>query len=269
MFDYIDIHSHLNFPDFDKDRGDVIKKMTDEKIGTICIGADLKTSRECVELANKYKNIWATIGVHPNDGMEDFNERDYLKLVENKKVVGIGECGLDYFRIKEELEIEKKRQKILFEKQIQFAIQNNLPLMIHCRDLPHRSFTEAGAYEDILEILNFYKKGNPELKGNVHFFIGDKEIAKKFIDIDFTISFSGVITFANNYNETIKYVPINKIMADTDSPFVAPAPFRGKRNEPLYIKEIVKRISDIKELDFNTARKQMVQNAFNMFKLQN
>ncbi|MEK7182501.1 MAG: TatD family hydrolase [Patescibacteria group bacterium] len=263
-FNYIDIHSHLNFPDFDSDREDVIKKMTDEKIGTICVGADLKTSRECVELANKNENIWATIGVHPNDDDEDFREENFQTLLGSsasklERVVGIGECGLDYFRIKGEPENEKKRQKNLFEKQIQFAIKNNLPLMIHSRD----------SYDDILNILNSYKKENSKLKGNIHFFVGNKEVAKKFIEIDFTISFSGVITFSNDYDEAVKYVPIDKIMPDTDSPFVAPVPFRGKRNEPFHVKEIVKRISDIKELDFNTARKQMVQNAFNMFKLQN
>lgn len=256
-FNYFDIHSHLNFPDFDKDREDVIKKMTDEKIGTICVGADLKTSRESVELANKHGNIWATIGVHPNDSNEDFDEKDYLEFVKNKRVVGVGECGLDYFRIKGEPISEKKRQKDLFEKQIQFAIKNDLPLMIHGRD----------SYDDILEILNFYKKKNSNLKGNVHFFTGTKEIAKKFIEIGFTISFSGVITFTNDYDEAVKYVPIDKIMPDSDSPFVAPAPFRGKRNEPFYIKEIVKRIAEIKGLDFETTKEQMVKNAINTFKL--
>ncbi|MFA5838776.1 MAG: TatD family hydrolase [Candidatus Paceibacterota bacterium] len=268
-FNYFDIHSHLNFPDFDKDREDVIKKMIDEKIGTICVGADLKTSKECVELANKHENIWATIGVHPNDNKEDFDEENFQELLRGStsneglslskvsKVVGIGECGLDYFRIKGEPENEKKRQKNLFEKQIQFAINNDLPLMIHSRD----------AYDDILDILNSYKKENPNLKGNIHFFVGDKNIAKKFFDIDFAISFSGVITFTNDYNETIEYAPIEKIMPDSDSPFVAPAPFRGKRNEPIYIKEIVKKIAEIKKLDIEVTKKQMVRNAVNTFKL--
>lgn len=256
-FNYFDIHSHLNFPDFDKDREDVIKKMIDEKIGTICVGADLKTSRESVELANKYENIWATIGVHPNDSTENFDDENYLELVKNKKVVGIGECGLDYFRIKREPVSEKKRQKDLFEKQIQFAIKNDLPLMIHARD----------AYDDILDILTFYKKENSKLKGNIHFFVGNKNIAKRFFDIDFTISFSGVITFTNDYNETIEYVPLGKIMPDGDSPFVAPVPFRGKRNEPIYIKEIVKKIAEIKKYDLEEVKKQMVKNAINSFGL--
>ena len=156
-------------------------------------------------------------------------------------------------------QVEVKRQKILFERQIQFAIQNNLPLMVHCRN----------SYIDVLDILNFYKKESPELKGNIHFFVGDKEVAKKFIDIDFTISFSGVITFTNDYDEVVKYIPIDKIMVDTDSPFVAPAPFRGKRNEPLYVKEIVKRIAEIKNLDIEIVKKQLVQNAVNTFSLKN
>ncbi|TSD03005.1 MAG: TatD DNase family protein [Parcubacteria group bacterium Athens0714_16] len=257
-FNYIDIHSHLNFPDFDKDREDVIDKMKSEGIGTICVGADLKTSRECVELADKYENIWATIGVHPNDSEEDFREEDYLELVKNKRVVGVGECGLDYFRTKGEPIIEKKRQRDLFEKQIQFAIKNNLPLMIHARD----------SYDDILDILISYKKEfGDKVCGNIHFFAGSKDTAKKFIEIGFTISFSGVITFTNDYDEAVKYVPIDKIMPDSDSPFVAPAPFRGKRNEPFYIKEIVKRIAEIKELDLETVKEQMVKNAIKLFKL--
>lgn len=281
-FNYIDIHSHLNFPDFDKDREEVIKKMIDEKIGTICVGADLKTSRECVELANRYENIWATIGVHPNDSDEIFNEKEFQILLgsptSKSRVVGVGECGLDYFRLDKHghsvsswtPSVQIGKQKKLFEKQIQFAIKNNLPIMIHCRDLPRRSSTEAGSYEDILDILSSYKKEfGDKVYGNVHFFAGTKETAKKFIEIGFTISFSGVITFTNDYDEAVKYVPIDKIMPDTDSPFVAPAPFRGKRNEPFYVKEIVKRIAEIKGLDFEMIRKQMVQNAINTFSLKN
>lgn len=265
-FNYFDIHSHLNFPDFDEDREDVIKKMTDEKIGTICVGTDMKTSRECVELADKHKNIWATIGVHPNDSNEDFDEENFLELLGGstskgrlnlQKVVGVGECGLDYFRIKGEPVSEKKRQKDLFEKQIQFAIKNSLPLMIHARD----------SYDDILDILSSYKKENSKLKGNIHFFVGNKEIAKRFFDLDFTISFSGVITFTNDYNETIEYAPIEKIMPDSDSPFVAPIPFRGKKNEPIYIKEIVKKIAEMKKCDLEETKEQMVKNAVNSFGL--
>lgn len=271
MLNYIDIHSHLNFPEFDEDREEVVKKMTDEKIGTICVGTDLKTSRECVELAIEHENIWATIGVHPNDSEEDFDEEKFKVLFESmplsggatklelnqSKIVGIGECGLDYFRMKSGDKSEKDKQIKNFEKQIQFAIQNNLPLMIHSRE----------AYDDILGILNFYKKENLKLRGNIHFFVGDKDIAKKFFDIDFTISFSGVITFSNDYDQTIEYSPLDKIMADTDSPFVAPAPFRGKRNEPFYVKEIVKKIAEIKKQDLEKVKKQMVKNAIKQFML--
>jgi TatD DNase family protein len=157
------------------------------------------------------------------------------KFVQNPKVVAIGECGLDYFKIKDES--EKILQKNLFESQIQFAIKHDKPLMLHVRE----------AYSDAISVLENYKKeAGEKLRGNVHFFVGDVAVAKKFLDLGFVMSFTGVITFTRDYDEVIKYIPQNSIMSETDAPFVAPVPFRGRRNEPVFVIEVVKKMAEIR-----------------------
>lgn len=262
---YFDIHSHLNFSVFDKDREEVIKRMHDGSVWTICVGTDLKTSKEVVVLAEKNEGIFAVVGLHPNDAeKETFAQDDYARLVESGKVVAIGECGLDYYRIRDnELGI-KNRQKENFENQIQLALENNLPLMCHFRP----SANTMDAYEDAYDILSSYKKTYGEkLRGNSHFFAGDLEIAKKFLDIGFMLSFAGPITFSSDYDEVIKYAPLDMIHAETDSPFAAPAPYRGKRNEPVYVKEAVKHITEIRDENTGTIEKALVDNAFRMFSI--
>ena len=141
-------------------------------------------------------------------------------------------------------------------RQIEFGLKHNLPLMLHCRD----------SYGDVLEILNSYKDDS-KLRGNVHFFAGTLEEAKAFWDLGFTISFTGVITFARNYDEVTRAAPIGMIMSETDAPFVAPAPYRGKRNEPSYVIEVVKKIAEIRNEDFESVRREMVENAIRVFNL--
>jgi TatD DNase family protein len=236
---YIDIHCHLDFKDYDADRSQILERMKEGEVGAITIGADLESSKRAVEIAETNENIWACIGVHPEEVSKGaFDTPEFEKLVKSPKVVGIGECGLDYFKINSEE--EKINQKDLFEKQIQFAIKHNKPLMLHCRD----------SYDDVLDILKNYKEAEgPEaakLKGNVHFFAGNVSIAKKFLDLGFTLSFTGVITFTHDYDEVIKYIPQNSIMSETDAPFVAPMPYRGKRNEPSFVIEVVKKMAEIR-----------------------
>ena len=249
-----DIHSHLNFPDFNKDRGDVIKKMKEENIWTICVGADKKTSQECVELAEKHENIFASIGLHPTDNDEIFDIDYYRELAKHPKVVAVGETGLDYYRI-ENRELRIKQVEI-FIKHIELALELNKPLMIHCRD----------AHDDVIEILKAKSlKLKANLRGNIHFFSGVWEQAQKYFDLGFSISFAGPITFSNQYNETIKNAPIDKIMIETDSPFVAPTPYRGKRNEPIYVIEIAKKLAEIKNLSLEKVIKQTTRNAKEVF----
>ena len=255
---HFDIHSHLESPKFDKDRDELISRMQDEGVFTITVGTDLENSKRAVRLANKYENVFASIGLHPNDNLEDFREKDYIELVKNPKTVAIGECGLEFFRLGEDAEEEKRRQIDIFEKQIDFAVKYDKPLMIHVRD----------AHLEVLNILDKKKKEYGRiLRGNIHFFSGDVELAKKYIDLGFAISFTGVITFTNDYDEVVREIPLEYIMSETDAPFVAPKPHRGERNNPLYVKEVVKRIAEIKGLGEKEVEKVMVENAIKFFKI--
>ncbi|MBX4206503.1 TatD family hydrolase [Candidatus Parcubacteria bacterium] len=241
---YFDIHSHLNFGDYDKDWDEVILRLRESETHTIVVGTDYKSSKRAVELAEKYPEIYACIGVHPVDNPTRVFER---------KVVAIGECGLDFFHAKKAEDYE--RQKALFVDQVAFALELGKPLMIHARD----------AYPELLEILEPLKKEHGEkLRGNIHFFAGDSATAERFFAIGFTVSFTGVITFTASYDEVIKKAPLGMIMAETDAPFVAPAPYRGKRNEPSYVKEVVRRIAEIRGEDLELVRRTLVNNALAM-----
>lgn len=259
MYDYIDIHSHLNFPDYEKDFDEVIQRLRDTKTATITVGTDLASSKKAVELAEKYEMIYVCIGLHPADNTEEiFKEEEFEKLVTHKKVVAIGECGLDYGREKDATEEIKIRQKKDFEKQIDFAVKHDKPLMLHIRN----------AHEDVLEILTSKKTEYGEkLRGNAHFFSGNMETAQKYLDLGFTVSFTGVITFARDYDEVVRSVPLEKMMSETDSPFVAPIPYRRTRNEPSYVEEVVKKIAEIRGEDFEAVKSALRYNAVRYFDL--
>jgi len=264
---YIDIHCHLNFKDFDEDRDRVISDAKKNDLGMIQIGTGLETSKEVVKLANENENMWAHIGLHPIYTSEEseFLVEEFQKILYEdcasgrNKIVGVGECGLDYFHLKgeteEEVSEEKKVQEKVFRAQIDFAIKNDLPIMIHCRD----------AYDDVLDILKEYKDTN--LRGNCHFFAGTIDHAEKFLDLGFTISFTGVVTFAKEYTDLIRFVPIEFMHAETDSPYVAPIPFRGRRNEPNFVIKIVNKIAEIKEMPVKEVEEQLIKNAEKSFKI--
>lgn len=267
MFDsenlqYIDIHSHLNLSPLKEKKEEVLRKMEEEKIGTIIVGVDLETSQEAVSLTETKDYLWATIGLHPTDNTKEiFNYEEYKKLALNQKVVAIGECGLDYFRLAENEVHIKENQKELFKKHIELALAVNKPLMIHAR--PSKDGMDA--YSEVLDILEEYKKNYPELVGNFHFFVGNIEIAKRILALNFTISFDGPITFTNQYDDVIAFVPLDHVHAETDAPFAAPIPFRGKVCEPWMVTEIVKKVADIKKLSTEQVREQFLQNFKNLF----
>ncbi|MDD4803795.1 MAG: TatD family hydrolase [Candidatus Pacebacteria bacterium] len=276
---YIDIHSHLDFADYGSDQKGIIQRMKDSGIFTITIGTGVESSKEAVKLAEENENIYACIGNHPDDELgEIFDEKDYEELVKNPKVVAIGECGLDYAELRG-LDAEKRRKKSKedqikdFKKQIEFAIKHNKVLMLHIRDFSQGEALNLqkgvslgkSAYEDAYNILKEVCQEKTLAKGNIHFYAGTLEWAKKFIELGFTISFTGVITFARNYDEVIKNIPLDKIHAETDSPFVAPIPYRGKRNEPSYVIEVYKKIAEIRGEDLEDVRKQLIENAKRVF----
>ncbi|MBI2627563.1 TatD family hydrolase [Candidatus Nomurabacteria bacterium] len=274
---YIDIHSHLNFKAFDEDRDEVIKRALDNDTWVINVGTQMDTSKKAVEMANQYQaGVYAIIGLHPihtgasyhdekelgfggkefTSRGEVFNKKIYRELLQDKKVVGIGECGLDYYRMDSE-SIEK--QKKAFIEQIELANEFNKPLMLHLRHgVDH---IEHNAYVDALEIL----KKCSRVRGNVHFFAGTWIEAKAFLNFGFSLSFTGVITFTHDYDEVIKNTPLEMIMSETDSPYVAPIPYRGKRNEPSYVREIVKKIAEIKNLSEKEVAEAIVGNARRIF----
>ena len=277
---YIDIHSHVNFIAFDADRAEVMARAQDNNTWVINVGTQLDTSRKAVELADRYQEgVYAIIGLHPihtgasyhdtkelGEGGKEFTSRGeifdkdaYRELLKNPKVVGIGECGLDYYRCDEE-SIAKQREA--FIAQIELANEFNKPLMLHIRNgSPGSPPTARNAYFDVLDLLKKYSK----VKGDVHFFVGGLEEAKAFLDFGFTLSFTGVITFTHDYDEVIKNTPLEMIMTETDSPYVAPVPYRGQRNEPTYVREVVKKIAEIKNLPESQVAVALIKNARRVF----
>lgn len=286
---YIDIHSHINFKAFDEDRSEVIRRALENNTWIINVGTQLETSKKAVEIANQYREgVYAIIGLHPihttasfhdekelGEGGKEFTSRgeildkknleSYRKLLKDKKVVAIGECGLDYYRCSEE---SIAKQKEVFIEQIKLANEFGKPLMLHIRNNEKAELVVGNhgmynAYTDALEILKTYSK----VKGDVHFFAGTPEIAKAFIDFGFTLSFTGVITFTSDYDEVIKNTPLDRIMSETDSPYVAPVPYRGKRNEPLYVKEVIKKIALVKNLSEDEVASAVIANAKRVFRI--
>ena len=266
---FFDIHAHVHDKAFDADRSLVIGRMLEEGVWSIMVGTDRHTSRDVALLASSYeKGVYACIGVHPiDDQSETFDTQFFSKLLEFGRVVAVGECGLDYSRLVGDGDYadEKRRQKELFEAQIDFALEYNLPLMIHCRD---RDKEHADAHRDVLAILREKKDvGAGKLRGNVHFFSQTSHIAEEYNALGLTTSFTGVITFTHEYDDVIKSSPIAALMTETDCPYVAPVPFRGKRNEPVFVKHVVEKIAEIRGEDFEIVRAQMVQNAMRVFNI--
>ncbi len=254
MSNLIDIHCHLDFPDFDSDRDDLIKKTLSDGVWMLTVGTNKESSKKAVEIAKKYKGVFASIGVHPHDTEEGFDAGYYRELAKHPRVVVVGECGMDSVRSR----TGREAQKEVFIKQIELATELNKPLMIHCRD----------AHEEVVEILKSFKAGAGEkLRGNVHFFSGKWQDAENYLEMGFSFSFTGVITFTGDYDEIIKKLPMGKIMIETDAPFVAPRPWRGKRCEPLYVKEVARRIADIKNISYEEVCLVTTENAVKLFGL--
>lgn len=251
----IDIHCHLDFPEFDADRKDIIERTLGAGIWCISIGTHLGTSKKALEIAREHAGIFASAGLHPQYMEEGLNKGQYEQILRDGKVVAVGECGLDYGRIADRDSWAKEKQKEIFKKQVELSLEFNKPLMVHCRD----------AHHDLLTILKFYSGRN--LRGNIHFFSGGVDEAREYLALGFTISFAGPITFGNGADKVIKTVPLNKIMVETDSPFVAPVPYRGKRCEPLYVEEIAKKIAEVKQTPFEEVARQTTENALSFFQL--
>ncbi|OIP64570.1 MAG: hypothetical protein COV32_01690 [Candidatus Yonathbacteria bacterium CG10_big_fil_rev_8_21_14_0_10_43_136] len=266
---FFDIHSHINDARFNEDRKEVLTRMRERGVFAIVVGTDYQSSQEAANIASFADDcVYASIGVHPiDDRNEKFREPFFAELTTSSRVVAVGECGLDYSRLDDagDVAVEKERQKKLFDEQIDFAIAKNLPLMIHCRD-SDKSIADSN--KDVLAILRTKKNmAGERLRGNIHFFSQTIEIAREYFALGFTISITGVITFSNEYDEVVRLAPLDKIMSETDCPYVPPVPYRGKRNEPIYVEEVVKKIAEIRNEDFETVRSALVQNALRVFNI--
>ena len=267
---YFDTHTHVNFVAYNDDREATILRAKEQQVGMNVVGTQFDTSKAAVALAEKYDNVYATIGLHPihtsksyhdekelGEGGKEFTSRGeqfdmtaYEKLGASQRVIAVGECGLDYFRLEEKT---KQIQSDAFIQQIELANALGKPLMLHIRN----------AYDDALDIL----KAHAKVKGDVHFFAGDWAIPRKFLDFGFTLSFTGVITFTHDYDEVVQNTPLDMLLSETDAPYVTPAPHRGKRNESSYIPLIVQKIAEIRGEDNDVVREQLFINAKRVFSI--
>lgn len=283
----IDTHAHVNFGAFKDDLEEVIKITLKEDCWIINVGSQSSTSKRAVELAEKYKNgVFAAVGIHPShliameidedevekinfkSRAEDFDREFYLNLAKSEKVVAIGEAGLDYTYLADLGEKDKKeaikKQKEVFLAQIRLSKELDIPLIIHSRD----------THKDTLEILKKEKNG---LKAVMHCFVGDWNMAKKYLDLGLFLSFTGLITFKvkpklqekqDKIIETIKNMPIDRLMIETDAPYLTPEPHRGKRNEPLFVRQVAEKIAQIKGLEYEKVAKITTNNAIDFFGLE-
>lgn len=251
---FIDTHTHLFFKNFDDDREEVVKNAIASGVKYMLVpGTDIETSKQAIELAEKFDAVYASVGVHPHDTKDWSNSliEELKELAKHPKVVAIGEIGLDYFYDFS----PKEKQKQAFDKQIELALELNLPVIIHNRD----------SNEDIMEFARKYK--NTQLKAQYHCFAGTVENARELVEMGHFISFTGNITFkkADSIREVISKVSVENILLETDSPFLTPEPFRGKRNEPKNIPLIAEIIAKIHHLRVEDVARTTSWNAFKLF----
>ncbi len=261
---YVDIHSHLNFAAFDSDRADVLARTLGAGVWMMNVGTQKDTALKAVELAESVpEGVYAAVALHPihtgkshhdEDELggagaftsrgETFDYEYYKKLALRPKVRAIGECGLDYFRLETDT---KETQVEVFRAHIALANEVKKPLMLHVRN----------AYADAYDLI----KAEAKVHAHLHFFAGTWEEAKKFLDIGCTLSYTGVITFAESYHDVIRRMPLDRLMAETDCPYVSPVPFRGQRNEPGHVREVVEKIAALRGEDAEKVRAQLVENS--------
>jgi len=277
----IDTHAHVNFNAFKVDADEVIRRSLASDTWMILVGSETKTSKRALELANKYeKGVYAAVGLHPvhtheqaasgddyefMSREEEFSYDVYEKLAQFKKVVAIGEIGLDYYHLDPAVNpaILKKKQKETFLRQLELAVNLKLPAIIHCRQ----------AHDDLLEILKKFKKDFKEKLPKdrpwavMHCFSGDEELAWQYFSLGLMISFTGLITFSAKWDDLIRRLPTDKFMVETDCPYMTPEPFRGQRNEPLLVKKVAERVAEIKNLSLERIAEITTANARALFKI--
>jgi TatD DNase family protein len=250
----VDSHCHLNFPELAENLPLIKNAMQENQVGhALCISVTLPDFPQVLALAETNENFYATVGVHPD--YEDITEPtvdELIRLANHPKVIGIGETGLDYFRLTGDLEWQRMR----FRTHIRAAIACNKPLIIHTRN----------AAADTIRIMR--EEGAQQVGGVMHCFTETLDVAMEAIELGFYISFSGIVTFKNAtlIKEVAKQVPLNRILVETDSPYLAPIPFRGKTNQPSYVKYVAEEIAKLREISFDELAAATTQNFFNLFR---
>ena len=249
----IDSHCHINFPELGEDIEGVLRRMEENNVAkALCVSVQLEKLDEILGLATKYPNIYASVGVHPdNENCEEPTTEQLVTLSNHPKVIAIGETGLDYFRTKGDTEWQRKR----FRVHIDAAKRTHKPLIIHTR--------EAG--NDTLDILR--EQGRGEVKGVMHCFTETLPFALASIELGFLISFSGILTFKNaeDIRTVAKAIPLESVMVETDSPYLAPMPHRGKTNEPSYVRFVLEELARVKEVPVDVVAQKTTENFHKLF----
>lgn len=251
----IDSHAHLNDERFDLDREYLIENLEKNGIELVVnVGADMESSRASVALADKYEQIYAVVGIHPHSAteMNDKALKEIEDLTQNKKVVAIGEIGLDYYYDNSPRDIQRKA----FREQIRLAKRLDIPIVVHTRD----------ADADTLEILKEEREG---LRGVIHCFSSDRAQLQEYLDLGFFIALGGPVTFkkTDELKEVAKIVPLEKLLVETDAPYLAPTPYRGKRNEPIFVKETAALIANLRGIMLDDLALQTVKNTKEIFRI--
>jgi TatD DNase family protein len=263
----IETHCHLNFQVFEQDYDEVIKNAQSAGVKIIInVGTQISSSKKAVDLAQRYENLFAIIGIHPHhtDKLEATWIEELENLAKHPKVIGIGECGLDYYKYQSNGIVDPAVQKEVFIKHIELAHKLHLPLQIHSRD--------ENARKDALEILTAHKNLLQAVPGVFHCMAGSKESLKKALDLGFYLGFDGNITYKGiprsepvSLEELVRYTPLDRIVVETDSPYLAPIPYRGQRNEPKYVIIVAEFIAKIKAVSFEKVSEQTDRNVYTVF----
>lgn len=281
---FIDTHCHVHFQAYADDMHEVVKRSLDAGVGMITIGTQSTTSRNGILLAEKYDGVWATIGLHPNHihkqeffdsnelppeeqpnakiktRAEKFDPEIYREMANHKKVVAIGEFGLDFYRLPPGIDKNQliNDQVIELKKQLDFANEINKPIVIHCRDAHSEQFAILKEYID---------QGKLEKRGVIHSFTGSVKDAEKYNSIGFKVAFNGIATFAKELKEVVKNIPNDQLLIETDSPYLSPAPNRGKRNEPKNVIDVAKFVAEQRNCSIDEIAEITTNNAIKLFKL--
>jgi TatD DNase family protein len=280
----IDTHCHINLHAFRDDGSEVIQRALAAGVAVVNVGTQIDTSKQAVTLLEQFpENVYAVVGLHPvhtfkhdyhdeeevrfKTREEVFDYEAYKALAQNPRVVGIGECGLDYYRLPEDMDHQevKDKQRAAFLAQVKLAQELDKALCIHCRP----SASTMDAYEDIIEIIKQAKLDTPNLRFEIHCYTGDLITAQKFVELGGYIGLNGIITFdkTGRSEEVVKNLPLESIILETDAPYLTPAPNRGKRNEPQFVRLVAERMAEWKDVPYEEVERMTTSNAKILFNL--